>query len=253
MLHVRRCQAWFACFFEAANHPAEQMNGMNGMQQPQQPMCLGNTILEIGWVSSFASLGAQVTWQSCWLMNAGFLHMLPQCHDVILQRLPNFDWQQQKKRGIKVCYQQTWKLKDSIQDWYQHGNRFAETNFWFLPMIHFESYAQEIEMPSESDHFPQANAKSRLRNASIVTRKSWMDATCNSPWIKAAQVGPTQHLYPQSAKIKFPFWMEVVVVHDIFCEMSLLSKFKKMDGLGGERWFGNVVAQCCACGCTFFV
>lgn len=33
--------------------------------------------------SAFASLGDQVTWQSCWLMNAGFLHMLPQWHDVI--------------------------------------------------------------------------------------------------------------------------------------------------------------------------
>ena len=63
VLHVMKVPS-SACFIhcpEAANHPAEQMNGMNGMQQPQQPMCLENTILEIGWVSSFASLGAQVT------------------------------------------------------------------------------------------------------------------------------------------------------------------------------------------------
>ena len=89
-----RCRAWFACFFEAANRPAEQMNGMNGMQQPQQPMCLsllqfwrlaGCSICITGGPGNMTVLLVDERW-----FFYGFLHMLPQCHDVILSYCTEF-------------------------------------------------------------------------------------------------------------------------------------------------------------------
>ena len=98
----------------------------------------------------------------------------------------------------------------------------------------------------KSHHFPQANAKSRLRNAAIVTRKSWMDATCNSEKNQGDPIWPDpKFVYPLAQRSNSLLKVElVVVVHGIFfCDNEFAVELREIGwfGGGGNDSFGMLL------------